>query len=80
MDLLRCSNKYGDKIVRWTLAKAIVNKRKRNRIESTSQLAEIIGAASGKSPSTLSRIFQAVRIEVNEELDSLAKGWMPLSI
>lgn len=72
--LVEMFSKYGEEPRSRTLAKAIVNKRKRNRIESTSQLAEIIGAVSGKSPSTLSRIFQAVRIEVNQELDSLAKG------
>lgn len=64
---------------RWRkAAKAIVDARRKKRIETTTQLAEIISDAlktrtKGKfHPATL--IFQALRICVNQELESIAEG------
>lgn len=72
--LMEVFSRYGEEPRSRALAKAIVNNRKRKQIETTSQLAEIIGSVCGKSAKTLSRIFQALRIEVNRELDSLTEG------
>ena len=64
---------------RWRkAAKAIVDARKKMKIETTTQLAAIICAALGGSskkklhPATL--IFQGLRICVNKELESAEKG------
>ena len=57
------------------IARAIVQAREKGRIRTTGQLAGIILKTRPAMPTkTLSRIFQAVRIEVNDELGSLKKG------
>lgn len=56
------------------LARTIAKSRAKSKIETTFQLAEIVGKVCGKSAKTLSRIFQALRIEVNDELGSLSEG------
>ncbi|MCL5266837.1 MAG: 16S rRNA (cytosine(1402)-N(4))-methyltransferase RsmH [Bacteroidetes bacterium] len=66
--------KYGEESRSRALARAIVKEREHGRIETTFRLGEIIGRILGKSPKILSRIFQALRIEVNKELDSLTAG------
>ncbi len=63
--------KYGEERYSRRLARAIVQKRKIKKIETTTELAEIISSSlpyknSRTNPST--RIFQALRIEVNGEL------------
>ena len=67
-------SKYGEEPRSRALAKAILKNREKTTIETTLQLAGIIGKVCGKSPKTLSRIFQAIRIEVNRELDVLSSG------
>jgi 16S rRNA (cytosine1402-N4)-methyltransferase len=64
---------------RWKrAAKAIVDARRKKQIATTTQLAEILSSAlktplKGKwHPATL--IFQALRMCVNKELDSIAEG------
>lgn len=64
---------------RWKrAAKAIVDARRKKKIETTTQLSEVIASAlktplKGKwHPATL--IFQALRICVNRELDTIAEG------
>jgi 16S rRNA (cytosine1402-N4)-methyltransferase len=68
--------RYGEEPWAWRIAKAIVQARRRGRICSTSQLADIVTAAIPRrhrprriNPAT--RTFQALRIAVNEELDGL---------
>lgn len=63
---------------RWRqAAKAIAEARSKKPIETTTQLADIISAAAGGSrkrihPATL--VFQALRICVNKELESIQHG------
>lgn len=71
--------RYGEE--RWAsrIAEFIVNGRKERSIETTGQLVEIIKAAIPASarrdgPHPAKRTFQAIRIEVNGELDQLEKA------
>lgn len=64
---------------RWKrAAKAIVDARRKKKIETTTQLSEVIASAlktplKGKwHPATL--VFQALRMCVNRELDTIAEG------
>lgn len=67
---------YGEERFSRKIAKAIVNERRKKRIETCSELAAIIeNALKGRGrihPAT--RTFQALRIEVNKELDELSAG------
>lgn len=68
--------KYGDERKSRHIAKAICTSRNNKYIERTSELAEIVKNAVGYynddiHPAT--RTFQALRIEVNEELQQLKK-------
>jgi 16S rRNA (cytosine1402-N4)-methyltransferase len=65
---------YGEEKFAKRIARAIVQARKDERIESTTRLAELIAKAvpvheKDKHPAT--RSFQAIRIRINEELDEL---------
>ncbi len=75
-ELVRILKEYGEeyravKIVRW-----IIHDRNKKRIDTCKELAEIISRAIGRTgkvhPAT--KTFQALRIEVNKELDELKKG------
>ncbi|MBR1523703.1 MAG: 16S rRNA (cytosine(1402)-N(4))-methyltransferase RsmH [Lachnospiraceae bacterium] len=75
-ELFRIIKNYGEERYAKQVAKAIVCKRKEKRIETTSELCRIIedaypakAAHAGGSPAM--RTFQALRIEVNHELDAL---------
>lgn len=78
-DLARVISGYGEE--RWArrIAKFIVAKRAVKPIETTFELTEIIKAAIPKEarregPHPAKRTFQAIRIEVNRELEGLAKA------
>ncbi len=66
---------YGEERIARKIAKAIVQQRKKKRIETTSELARIIGSVYKKrgriNPAT--KTFQALRIAVNNELKDLEK-------
>jgi 16S rRNA (cytosine1402-N4)-methyltransferase len=72
--------KYGEERYSRRIAKAIVTRRQKERITRTGELADIVTAAiPGKSrwqqdihPAT--RTFQAIRIVVNRELESVEQG------
>ncbi len=73
-ELERVFKEYGEERYAARLARAIVTQREQQEIISTLQLAEIIKKAHprwerGKHPAT--RVFQAIRIHVNGELESL---------
>jgi len=68
---------YGEEKRAWMLARAIGEARKSAPIETTAQLSELIEKAaprgrSGPHPAT--RVFQALRIAVNDELGALLRG------
>lgn len=76
MDLYRMIRDYGEDRFAKNIAKHIVRERKKSRIETTDQLVEIIKAAipakiraEGGHPAK--RTFQAIRIELNKELEVL---------
>ena len=68
--------KYGEEPASRLYARAIVQARIKKKIETSGQLAKIIEEAAirrGKiHPAT--RVFQAIRIAVNDELNNLQKG------
>ncbi len=76
MELFRIIRDYGEDKFAKNIAKHIVNARKQGPIETTGRLNDIISAAipmkmqaSGGHPSK--RTYQAIRIELNHELDVL---------
>ncbi len=76
--LWRC----GEERMSRRIARAIVNARAQSPIASTRELAELVERAIGrrernKHPAT--RTFQALRIHVNDELDSLKRGLRALT-
>ena len=73
-DMAQVFWRYGEERYSRRIAKAIVVAREAHDIETTTQLAKIIAAASPqhdphKHPAT--RCFQAIRIFINDELDDL---------
>lgn len=76
-DLANLFREYGEER-RWRqAARAIVEARRKKPIETTIELAEILSQSIGRSkkklhPATL--VFQALRICVNRELDSVEEG------
>ena len=76
MDLYRIIRDYGEDRFAKNIAKHIVREREKSQIETTDQLVEIIKAAipakiraEGGHPAK--RTFQAIRIELNKELEVL---------
>ena len=69
--------KYGEEKLSNVIAKKIVDERKNKSIETTTELVEIIKSAVGANYFFKSHpereIFQAIRIEVNDELKVLEK-------
>ncbi|RCK72256.1 MAG: rRNA small subunit methyltransferase H [Ignavibacteriae bacterium] len=67
---------YGEEKFSRRIAKEIVRQRKFNPINTTTELSGIIGNVVNKRfiNKTLARVFQALRIEVNKEMDVLKKG------
>lgn len=70
--------KYGEEDFAWNIASAIVSVRAVKKVETTTQLADIVASAvpkraqkPGISPAT--KTFQALRIYVNGELDAIEK-------
>ena len=72
-DLARVVRAYGEERNAGRIAKKLVQMRP---FESTGQLRDAVESAVGKKflTKTLARVFQAIRIEVNQELTHLAQG------
>lgn len=78
-ELFRIIKDYGEE--RWAkrIAEFIASARKEKKIESTFELVDIIkaaipAAARREGPHPAKRTFQAIRIEVNDELGALEKA------
>ena len=69
---------YGEEKFAPSIVKGIIKAREQKPIETTSQLAEIIKAnvpaKAKKEKNPCRKTFQAIRIEVNRELEVLEKG------
>ena len=75
-EIARVLYEYGEEWQSRKIAKAIFEGRKRARIRTGSQLADIVASVKKRTgkihPAT--KTFQALRIAVNDELQSLVKG------
>lgn len=67
--------KYGEERHSRKIARAIVEERKRSAISTTDALAQIVQRCVSRQhlQKTLARVFQALRIEVNKELDNVQR-------
>lgn len=77
-DLFKIIKDYGEEKFAKRIANFIVNRRKEKNIESTLELVDIIKAAipakaRREGPHPAKRTFQAIRIEVNRELDIIER-------
>ncbi|HEX9285762.1 MAG TPA: 16S rRNA (cytosine(1402)-N(4))-methyltransferase RsmH [Thermoanaerobaculia bacterium] len=74
-ELSRIFFEYGEERMANKIARAILEERSRGPITTTRQLSRIVARVKGDrekiDPAT--RVFQALRIEVNEELQSLSR-------
>lgn len=73
-DLVRIFSEYGEERFSKRIAKAIVDTRKANLINTTTELANLIINSTPKVKSSIhpaTRVFQAIRIEVNQELQNV---------
>lgn len=74
--LKKVIKEYGEEFKAGAIARAIINKRKKAPIKSAIELANLITGVKGKKgrlhPAT--KTFQAIRIEVNRELENLSLG------
>jgi len=73
-DLVRIFSEYGEERFSKRIAKKIVEVRAKKKIETTCELAELVVAATPKIKSAIhpaTRVFQAIRIEVNNELKNV---------
>ncbi len=73
-ELVRIFSEYGEERFSKRIAKAIVEKRKRKKIETTLELSQLIIDSTPKIKSSVhpaTRVFQAIRIEVNHELQNV---------
>ena len=77
-ELRNIIKRFGEEKFAANIAKHIVRRRQESPIETTGELVEIIKGAipkkfhAGKHPAK--KTFQAIRIEVNDEIDSLEKA------
>lgn len=73
-ELVRIFSEYGEERFSKRIAKKIIEVRKLKRIETTKDLVDIIFEATPRIKSKIhpaTRVFQAIRIEVNQELDNI---------
>ena len=75
-ELARMFREYGDERRAKRLASVIVRRRRRSPLETSDDLVNAIREALGprSGPSDFARLFQAVRIELNDELGQLGSA------
>lgn len=75
-ELTRVFRDYGEEPRAKRLAREIVKRRKTEPLRTSDDLVAALSVALGRSPSSKekARVFQAIRIAVNEELTSLELG------
>lgn len=75
-ELTRIFREYGEERMAAKIARGIVAERTRNPITQTRHLARIVASAKGGTREKIdpaTRVFQALRIEVNQELVALSR-------
>ena len=74
-DLLRVFRDYGELRESKKIARKICERRQKKKIQTINELLEVVSGLVQKNKINqfLSKIFQAIRIEVNEEMDVLKK-------
>ncbi len=73
-ELVRIFSEYGEERFSKRIARKIVEQRKIKKIETTTELANLIINCTPKVKSSIhpaTRVFQAIRIEVNDELQNV---------
>lgn len=73
-DLVRIFSEYGEERFSKRIAKAITAQRRVKKLETTTELADLITNCTPKVKSSIhpaTRVFQAIRIEVNHELQNV---------
>lgn len=73
-DLVRIFSEYGEERFSKRIAKKIVEERRIKKIETTNELSDLILRATPKIKTSIhpaTRVFQAIRIEVNNELKNV---------
>lgn len=73
-DLKRVFMELGELRGSGRLARLIAKTRRESPIETTFQLVDVLRRAGMGAPRQLSQAFQAIRLEVNHEMDSLRQG------
>jgi 16S rRNA (cytosine1402-N4)-methyltransferase len=74
-DLAGIIAEYGEERRAYPIARAIIEARDRGELRTTSDLAAaVVSTKPQKRQKTLARVFQSLRIAVNEELSNLARG------
>jgi 16S rRNA (cytosine1402-N4)-methyltransferase len=76
-ELAKIFFEFGGESESWRFAKAIVRDRESRKFQTTRQLAELIEKISprhGKKAHPATKVFQALRIAVNDEMGSLKRG------
>ena len=73
-DLVRIFSEYGEERFSKRIAKAIIEQRRLKKLETTIELADLIKNCTPHIKSSIhpaTRVFQAIRIEVNHELTNV---------
>lgn len=76
-ELERLFREYGDEPEARRVARAVVARRERRPIATTGELQRLVAGAIRRDPGRLdpaTRVFQALRIAVNDEVGELARG------
>jgi len=76
-ELANLFREYGEEKRAWQIAGAMVRERQKKPFSRTVELADVVASASGGRRGRIhpaTRVFQALRIAVNDELGSLEQG------